>query len=137
MSPSDRDSGLRPGAAGSASLLVAEEHTAARLGSGKAPVLGTPAMIALMEAAAVASVEDGLAPGQETLGVLIEVEHIAATPVGLRVTATAELIEREGRRLVFKVEAHDGIESIGRGRHVRVVVDAQRFRDKTLSKLTL
>ena len=92
-------------------------------------------MVALIEAAAVACVEDQLAQGQETLGIHIDVEHIAATPAGLTVTATAELIEVSGRKLVFKVEARDARELIGRGRHTRIVVDAARFRAKAAAKL--
>jgi predicted thioesterase len=91
-------------------------------------------MVALMEAAAVACIDSQLAEGQETLGVRIDVEHIAATPIGLTVTATAELIERDGRKLVFNVEAHDAREIIGRGRHTRIVVDSARFRAKAEAK---
>jgi fluoroacetyl-CoA thioesterase len=127
--------GLQPGRVGSVTLIVAEEHTAPRLGSGRAPVLGSPAMIALIEAAAVTCVEDQLADGQETLGIHLDVEHIAATPVGLSVTATAQLIEVSGRKLVFKVEARDARELIGRGRHTRIVVDSARFRAKVAAKL--
>ena len=128
------DDRLRLGRTGTATLTVADEHTAPRLGSGSAPVLATPAMVALMEAAAVACVKDDLAQGRETLGVHVDVEHIAPTPVGLKVTATAELIERKGRRLVFKVEARDDREPIGRGRHTRVIVDSARFRAKARAK---
>lgn len=125
---------LQIGRVGSATLVVAEAHTAPRLGSGRAPVFATPAMVALMEAAAVACVDAELGDGQETLGVQIDVEHIAATPVGLEVTATAELVAREGRKLTFKVEAHDSRETIGRGRHIRVAVDSARFRAKLDAK---
>jgi predicted thioesterase len=129
-----RDDGLEPGITGTATLTVGEEHLAPHLGSGRAPVFASPAMIALIEAAAVACVEHRLAPGQETLGVHLDVEHLAATPIGLPVTATAELIERHGRKLVFGVEARDGHELIGRGRHTRIIVDSARFRAKVLAK---
>jgi predicted thioesterase len=125
---------LQPGRTGSASVLVEEAHTAPRLGSGRAPVFASPAMVALMESAAVDCVEGALAPGQETLGIHLDVEHIAATPVGHQVTATAELIERNGRKLVFKVEAHDERELIGRGRHTRIIVDSERFRSRVAAK---
>jgi fluoroacetyl-CoA thioesterase len=125
---------LKPGLLGTATMVVGEEHTAPRLGSGRAPVLATPMMIALMEAAAVDCVERLLADGQETLGVRLEVDHTAGTPVGLAVTATAELEEVDGRKLVFYVEARDAREIIGRGRHVRVIVDAARFRAKVAAK---
>jgi predicted thioesterase len=126
---------LLPGRTGTATLIVAEEHTAPKLGSGRAPVLGSPAMVALIEAAAVACVEEQLPEGQETLGIHLDVEHIAATPAGLSVTATAELIEVSGRKLVFKVEARDARELIGRGRHTRIIVDSARFRAKAAAKL--
>ncbi len=125
---------LKPGLLGTATMVVGEEHTAPRLGSGRAPVLATPIMIALMEAAAVDGVERLLADGQETLGVRLEVDHTAGTPVGLAVTATAELKEVDGRKLVFYVEARDAREIIGRGRHERVIVDAARFRAKVAAK---
>ncbi len=131
----DNAGALQPGRIGSATIVVEDAHLAPRLGSGRAPVLATPALIALMEAAAVACVEDQLAAGQETLGIHLDVEHIAATPVGHKVTATAELLERDGRKLLFKVEARDERELIGRGRHTRIIVDSERFRAKAASKL--
>lgn len=135
MNPTqDNVARLLPGRIGRATSTVSEAQTAARLGSGRAPVYGTPAMIALIEAAAVACVESALAEGQETLGVHVDVEHIAATPVGLTVTATAELIESNGRKLVFSVLAHDEREVIGRGRHTRIIVDSARFRAKAEAK---
>jgi fluoroacetyl-CoA thioesterase len=126
--------GLLPGRIGTASSTVTEAQTAAHLGSGSASVFATPAMIALIEAAAVACVDDQLTEGQETLGVHIDVEHISATPVGLAVTATAELIEVAGRKLVFNVEARDACEIIGRGRHTRIIVDSARFRARADAK---
>lgn len=125
---------LKPGLLGTATMVVGEEHTAPRLGSGRAPVLATPIMVALMEAAAVDCVERLLGEGQESLGVRIDVDHKAATPVGLAVTATAELKEVSGRRLVFEVAARDAREIIGSGRHERVIVDAARFRAKVQTK---
>jgi predicted thioesterase len=88
-----------------------------------------------MEAAAVDCIDARLPTGQESLGVRLDIEHIAPTPAGLTVTATAELVEIDGRTLTFKVEARDDRELVGRGRHVRVVVDAARFRAKAQSKL--
>jgi predicted thioesterase len=130
----DSADALQPGRSGSASITVEERHTAPHIGSGTAPVFASPAMIALMEAAAVACVEDGLGPDKETLGVHLDVEHIAATPAGHNVTATAELIARHGRKLTFKVEARDESELIGRGRHTRIIVDSARFRSKVAAK---
>ncbi len=125
---------LKPGLLGTATMVVGEEHTAARLRSGRAPVLATPIMIALMEAAAVDCVERLLPEGQESLGVRVEVDHTAATPIGLAVTATAELKEVSGRTLVFYVEARDPREIIGKGRHERVVVDSEQFLTKVRGK---
>ena len=135
VTPNPQPGQLEPGCTGTAALTVGEEHTASRWGSGRAPVLGTPALVALMEAAAVDCIEQLLTDGQESLGVKVEIEHIAPTPVGLEVTATAELTEIDGRTLHFKVEARDAREVVGRGRHTRVVVDAARFRAKAQDKL--
>jgi predicted thioesterase len=126
---------LKPGLVGTATLMVGEEHTAPRFGSGRAPVLASPAMIALMEAAAVDCVEWQLPEGQESLGIRIEADHIAATPVGMPVTATAQLREVDGRKLTFDVEARDARDLIGKGRHTRIVVDGERFRAKVQGKL--
>ncbi len=125
---------LKPGLLGTATLVVGEEHTAPRVGSGRAPVFATPMMVALMEAAAVDCVERLLNEGQETLGIRIDVDHTAGTPVGLAVTATAELKEVNGRKLTFYVEARDQREVIGKGRHERIVVDEARFRAKVRAK---
>jgi fluoroacetyl-CoA thioesterase len=125
---------LEPGLVGTATLTVTDDRTAARLGSGRAPVLATPMMIALMEAAAVECVEGVLPEGQESLGTSIEIEHIAATPVGMIVSARAELRHVDGRRLTFDVEARDERELIGKGRHTRVLVDSARFRAKAQAK---
>ena len=125
---------LTPGMKGTASIVVGPEHTAEHFGSGRAPVLATPMMVALMEAAAVDCIERALAQGQESLGIKIDVEHIAATPIGLSVTATAELTGVDGRVLTFALQARDDREVIGRGTHTRIAVDAARFRSKVASK---
>ncbi|NLD72404.1 MAG: thioesterase family protein [Chloroflexi bacterium] len=109
------------------SLTVAEEHTAVRWGSGAVQVLSTPQMIALMEGAAVDAVEPLLPAGQQTVGSRLEIEHLAPSAVGAHVTAQAELIAIEGRRLTFRVSAEDGAGLIGRGTHERFVVDVARF----------
>jgi fluoroacetyl-CoA thioesterase len=125
---------LEPGLVGTATLKVTDDHTAARLRSGRAPVLATPMMIALMEAAAVECIEALLPEGQESLGTGIEIEHIAATPIGMIVSARAELRHVDGRTLAFDVEARDERELIGKGRHTRVLVDSARFRAKAQAK---
>lgn len=115
------------GARGSASLVVADEHTAPRVGSGRVAVLATPVMINLIEAAALDAAEHDLPDGHQSLGTHLDVRHIAATPVGMRATARAELVGVDGRTLRFRVEVHDERELIGDGTHERVVVNVQRF----------
>jgi fluoroacetyl-CoA thioesterase len=114
--------------------VVGEAQTAPHVGSGRAPVLATPTMIALMEGAAVDCVERHLGEGQETLGIHVDVEHSAPTPIGLTATATAKLVQVDGRKLIFDVQAHDTVQLIGKGRHTRVIVDAARFRAKVAAK---
>ena len=126
---------LKPGIAGKANLVVAEEHTAPRVGSGRVHVLATPVMINLIEAAALAAIEHLLPEGYQSLGTLLEVRHIAATPVGMRVTASAEVISVEGRLVRFRVEAHDEKDLIGDGTHERVVVNVAKFDERVRRKL--
>src|SRR5439155_20127800 len=126
---------LRPGLRGEASLIVAEEHTASRVGSGAIHVLATPVMINLIEAAALAAVEQLLPPGHQSLGTVLQVRHIAATPVGMRVTAFATVERIDGRTIAFKVEARDERELIGDGTHERVVVNGEKFDKREQRKL--
>jgi fluoroacetyl-CoA thioesterase len=127
--------GLRPGLKGTAQILVGVEHTAPSIGSGKVPVLGTPVMINVIEAAALAAVEHLLPAGHQSLGIHLDVRHFAATPIGMHVIATAELIAIEGRTLSFRVEARDDKEPIGGGSHQRVVVNVARFDERVQRKL--
>jgi fluoroacetyl-CoA thioesterase len=129
------DEGLKTGLTGSAELIVAEVHTAPHVGSGKVHVLATPVMVNLMEAAALAAAERFLAPGHQSLGTHLDVRHIAATPVGMRVEARAQLIAIDGRNLRFNVEARDENELIGDGTHVRVIVNVARFDQRVQAKL--
>lgn len=108
-------------------LVVSDDCTAPHWGSGGLAVLATPCMIALMEGAAVDVVQPLLPEGLQTVGVMINVEHRAATPVGGKVTARAELCGIDGRRLTFRVEARDGVGLIGEGTHQRVIVEVERF----------
>lgn len=126
---------LRVGLRGEASTAVTEENTALAYGSGGARVFATPAMIGLMEKAALSSVDPLLDPGQMTVGIKVDVEHLAATPVGMKVTARAELVEIDGKKLVFRVEAFDEKEQIGRGTHVRYIVNVDRFLSRAEGKL--
>jgi len=126
---------LKPGLVGRATLRVGEEHTAPQIGSGRVHVLATPVMINLMEAAALDAVEHLLPAGHQSLGIRIDVSHIAATPVGMRVQATAEVLEVTGNRIVFRVEAHDEMDLIGEGTHQRIVVDVGLFDKRIQRKL--
>ena len=108
-------------------ITVSEADTAARWGSGLVPVYSTPALVGLMEAAAVQALDGQLAAGQTTVGGHIDVHHLAATPLGMQVRARAELSAVEGRKLIFQVEAWDEVEKIGQAVHERFVVDTERF----------
>ncbi|HEY5899505.1 MAG TPA: hotdog domain-containing protein [Burkholderiales bacterium] len=123
------------GSKGEAELLVGEEHTAPRVGSGAIHVLATPVMINVIEAAALAAIEHLLPSGHQSLGTLLNVRHIAATPVGMRVTATATVEKVEGRTIAMRVEAHDERELIGEGTHERVVVNVAKFDQRVQRKL--
>lgn len=125
---------LTRGAKGFAELLVRPEHTASHVGSGQIAVLATPVMVNLMEAAALDAVERRLPEGRQTLGIRLEVSHVAATPVGMRVRAYAELVTVDGRRLVFRVSAEDEVETIGEGIHERVIVNVARFDQRVAEK---
>jgi fluoroacetyl-CoA thioesterase len=126
---------IQLGLTGTATLIVAPEHTAPRVGSGRIAVLATPVMINLIEAAALTAVEHLLPGGHQSLGIRLDVRHFAATPVGLRVTATAEVTAVEGRTVTFRVAARDEREPIGEGRHERVVVNVARFDARVQRKL--
>jgi len=131
----DFPAALKPGLVGHAELTVGEEHTAPRVGSGKVHVLATPVMINLFEAAALAACEHLLPPGHQSLGTVLDVRHIAATPVGMKVRARAEVTGIEGRTIRFRVEAHDERELIGDGAHERVVVNVEKFDQRVRRKL--
>ena len=126
---------LVPGVcSGEAERVVTEEWTAPSMGSGTVPVLATPALVALMEQAAVRALEGCLPPGQTSVGVRIDVRHLAATPPGMRVRAQATLVAAEGRRLTFHIEAWDDAEKIGEAVHERVVIDTERFMERVRAK---
>lgn len=125
---------LAPGITGEVEMTVGRTDTAVALGSGSVEVLATPAMIALMEKAALTSVEPFLNAGQTTVGVSVNVRHLSPTPVGMKVRARSELMAVDGRRLVFKVFAYDEKEMVGTGTHERYVVDTDRFLDRAMKK---
>lgn len=118
---------IQPGLTGFAEVVVAQEHTAAALGSGAVPVFGTPALIALLEQAAVNALAPYLEPGQTSVGVHVAIDHLAATPLGMAVRGRATLLSVEGRRMLFALSADDAVELVATGRHERVVVDEARF----------
>jgi fluoroacetyl-CoA thioesterase len=125
-----------PGLVGQTELLMGEENTASHLGSGNVAVLATPEMVRLMEKAAVAAVDHLLPDGYRTVGVAVNVRHLAATPVGMRVRVQAKLVAVEGRKLTFRVEAFDEVEKIGEGEHKRVIIDLGRFKERVEAKST-
>ena len=125
---------LTIGSKGRAEALVTEANTAAAVGSGLVPVFATPYMIALMENAAVNAVQAGLEPGQGTVGTCLNVTHDAATPVGMKVWAEAELTAVEGRKLTFAVAAFDEAGPIGRGVHQRFVIQNEKFLSRAQAK---
>lgn len=123
------------GMRGRAVAVVTEEDTAQAQGSGLVPVFSTPRMIALMEQAAVNAVQSFLLPGRTTVGTRLDVTHDAATPVGMKVTAEAEVTAIEGRRITFTVSAYDNEEQIGAGIHERAIIWTSKFLDRVQSKL--
>ena len=122
------------GLTGQATTLVIPQLTARHLGSGTVAVFATPEMVRVMERAAVNGLAPHLAPGQQSVGTLVNVKHLASTPMGATVTARAELIAADGRRLTFKVSAHDGTDLIGEGMHERALIDLARFEAKVNAK---
>jgi predicted thioesterase len=116
--------------------LVSDKNTAMTVGSGSLPVYATPAMLALMEKAACEALKNVLDDGVTTVGTSLDVKHLAATPVGMQVSATAELVEQEGRRFLFKVTAFDEKEMIGQGMHERFSVFSDRFVENTNAKIS-
>lgn len=128
---------ITAGTVGQSTLVVAAEHTAPRVGSGRIAVLATPVMINVIEAAALAACEHLLPAGHQSLGIHLDVRHIAATPVGMRITARAEVVKVDGRTIWFRVEAHDEKELIGDGLHERVVVNVERFDARVQRKAAI
>ena len=123
-----------PGLVGQVTTTVTPENTAKHLGSGNATVFATPAMIRLMEMAGVKAVDHLLPEGYRTVGVGVNVQHLAATPLGMTVTATAELLEVDGRKLTFRVYAQDEEDKIGTGTHTRMIINVERFNQRVQEK---
>jgi fluoroacetyl-CoA thioesterase len=127
--------GLKVGLTGTAEIMVGTRDTAPHVGSGKIGVLATPIMVNLMESAALAAVERFMPPGHQTVGTHLDVRHFAATPVGLRVRAHAELVKIEDRTLTLKIRAEDEREAIGEGVHERLIINVERFDQRMQKKL--
>ncbi len=121
---------IKPGLVGEADELVTATRTASYWGSGLVEAYGTPAMVALMENAAVAALQKFLTPGQTSVGTEICVKHLAATPVGMRARARATVTAIDGRKVSFQVSAFDEREQIGEGTHTRFIVDEPRFNER-------
>ncbi len=125
---------LQIGLKNTVAQIVSENDTALTVGSGSLKVLATPKMLALIEKAAADLAEKNLPPEFTSVGISINVSHIAPTPVGLEIRAEAELIEMDGRKLIFEVAAYDSVEKIGFGRHERFIVDREKFQAKADKK---
>lgn len=125
---------LLPGLSAEVEITVGENETAAHMGSGLVSVYATPALVALMENAAVHALEGHLSPGQTTVGGQIDLRHLAATPVGMRVRARAELVDVQGRKLTFHIQAWDEAEQIGEANHVRFLIEEETFMAKVRAK---
>ena len=123
------------GMKGEVSTLVEREDTAKEVGSGDLLVYATPCMVALMEGAACEAIADALSDTQTTVGTMLNIEHISATPVGLEVRAEAEVTAVEGKVITFAVHAFDESGEIGKGIHKRVIVNSQKFLEKAYNKL--
>ena len=125
---------LVAGLKGEAVIKVVQGNTAMEVGSGSVPVFATPMLVALMENAAINALAKHLPSGQTTVGTKVDVAHTAATPIGMTVTARAELMVVDGRRLVFEITAEDESGSVGRCTHERFMVDLEKFLARVKTK---
>lgn len=125
---------LQPGIKTEKSLTVTDANTAKTMGSGTLDVFATPAMVALIEQTAYTSIESELEPGWGSVGTSLNIQHLSATPVGMTVTATTELVEVDRRRLVFHAEVYDEKGLVGKGTHERFLVENEKFQAKADAK---
>lgn len=125
---------LHEGLTGKRELIVEEKHTAQHLGSGGVPVFATPMMVLAMEEAALNAVDHLLEANQVTVGYHLDVKHLAATPLGMKIRAEATLVKIDGKMLYFTVEAYDEKEKIGEGTHIRAIIDITKFKEKLAKK---
>ena len=124
-----------PGLTGEMDITVAEEHTAPHVGSGQVRVLATPVLVNLLEAAALKAMEHFVPAGHQTVGTVLNVRHLAATPAGMKVTAHAQVTRVEGRVLTFRVWADDEVEPVGEGEHQRVIINLDKFDQRMGAKI--
>lgn len=125
---------LKTGIKGHMELTVTEDITAKTMGSGELEVFATPAMLALMEKTAQTSVAEYLEEGSGTVGIKADLSHIAASPLGMKIYCDSELVQIDGRKLTFQIEARDDVEVIGTAVHERFIVDNVRFQEKANRK---
>lgn len=125
---------LQPGIKAEKSLTVTDANTAKTMGSGTLDVFATPAIVALIEQTAYTSIESELEPGWGSVGTSLNIQHLSATPVGMTVTATTELVEVDRRRLVFHAEVYDEKGLVGKGTHERFLVENEKFQAKADAK---
>ncbi|MCL2616504.1 MAG: thioesterase family protein [Defluviitaleaceae bacterium] len=128
------DSNLAPGLSHSMSEMVNATNTATAVHSGGLDVYSTPSMIALMESAAYKCIESHLCEGQTTVGTVVNIEHLTASPIGVQITATATIDSVDGRKVNFTVSASDNSGEIGKGKHTRFIVDIDRFMSKVQAR---
>ncbi len=121
---------LKPGLTGTTEMTVKVGNTAKEVGSGSVAVFATPMLVAIMENAAINALKGNLPEGSTTVGMDVNIKHLAATPLGMKVVAKAELLEVDGRRLSFRVEAYDDVEKVGEGTHQRFILDQEKFMAK-------
>ncbi len=127
---------MTPGLTGKAEMIVGNQDLVSKLGKVDVNVLSTPKLIQLLETAAMEAIGDELPPGQISLGTLVRVRHLSATPPGMKVVAHALLKEVDKKRLLFWVDAYDEVEKIAEGEHERIVVSAEKFLQKVEKKRT-
>ena len=125
---------LKVGITGNDEVIVTEANTAAAMGSGTLPVFATPALVALMEKTAQESVQDALEEGCGSVGTMICVRHVSATPIGMKVTCKSELVAVDGRKLAFKITASDECGVVGEADHERFIIQNEKFLSKTNAK---
>ena len=128
---------LQPGLNATVEIVVGTRDTASHVGSGKIGVLATPILVTLLESAALQAVERYLPPGQQTVGTRLDLSHTAATPVGMKVRAHAELVSIEGRKLTFRLHADDESEPIAAGTHERLIISVDRFDQRMQKKMEI